>query len=430
MAELRVELYGELVGTFSESSGFLADPAAVSKHGVGSTILSRAIPLGAPTSRSRSLERNFFAELLPEGDLREELAALAGISPDDLIGMLRVYGRDVAGAVQIWDPALPGEPKVPAIEAVDDDEIERMLAEASIAPLGNVPRRGKSSLAGVQNKIVLVRTEDGWARALDGYPSTHIIKPIVKRRPTVIFDEEYGSRFVRRLGLAEFETFLTTFGDTAALVIERYDRDTQAPTGRIHQEDFNQILGKSGREKYERYRGAPLREVAKDLSRGDRNVLMRMVTLSVAIGNLDMHLKNISLLHAPDGSSRLAPMYDAVPQTLHLDLDGEVALAVGGEFSHRLLTTDHLSTEFTTWGVRRPARLIAETLEEILAVAENEVPAPGAHPGLQHLVIGFTENLLAGRAVGDAGDGTFDPDAIASPGAGGWRWDNPVQPNA
>lgn len=428
MADLVVELYGERIGTLGESGAFQADSAAVARYGVGSTILSRAIPLGVSTSRA--LARNFFAEMLPEGDLRDELADLAGISPDDLVGMLRVYGRDVAGAVQMWDPELPGEPKEPAIEAVDDIEIERMLGELSVAPLGNVPRRGKSSLAGVQNKIVLVRTGDGWARALDGYPTTHIIKPIVRKRPSVIFDEEYGSRFARRMGLADFETTLTTFGDTAALVIERYDRDLGAPTGRIHQEDFNQILGKSGRQKYERYRGAPLRDVAKDLGRGDRARLMRMVVLSVALGNLDMHLKNISLVHDPDGSSHLAPMYDVVPQTFHFDLDGEVALAVAGEFSHRLLTVRHLIAEFASWGVRRPENQVSETLQEILAIAASETPLPGAHPGLQPLVISFTENLLAGRAVGDPGDGSFDPAAVVTSGPGGWRWDNPRQPDA
>lgn len=428
MPDLRVELYGELIGVLTESGAFHADPAAVARWGVGSTILSRAIPLGASRSRGRASERNFFAELLPEGDLRGELAALAAVAPDDLIGMLRVYGRDVAGAVQIWDPSLPGEPRTPAIEAVDDAEIERMLVEMSVAPLGNVPRRGKTSLAGVQDKIVLVRTAEGWARALDGYPSTHIVKPILRRRPSVIFDEEYGSRFARRMGLAGFETVLTTFGNTAALVIERYDRDPHAPTGRIHQEDFNQILGRSGSQKYERYGGASLRDVARDLGRAERTRLMRMVLLSVAVGNLDMHLKNISLIHAPDGSSRLAPMYDVVPQTFHLDLDGEVALAIGGEYSHRMLTVDHLIAEFSSWGVRRPERVVTETLEEVHAIAEREVPAPGAHPGLQYLIIGYTENLLAGRAAGDPGDGSFDPGIRAS-GAGGWRWDNPVQPN-
>ena len=90
----------------------------------------------------------------------------------------------------------------------------------AVEPLGNGSRHGKTSLAGVQDKIVLA-WEEGWFRAYDGYPSTHILKPVTSRWPTMIFDEEYGSRFARALGLASHATSIREFDGVPALVIER-----------------------------------------------------------------------------------------------------------------------------------------------------------------------------------------------------------------
>lgn len=82
--------------------------------------------------------------------------------------------------------------------------------------------------------------------------------------------------------------------------------------------------------------------------------------ISVAVGNLDLHAKNISLLHDPDGSMTLSPSYDIQPQA-HQPNDGEVALAVGGEYRHAALTKDHLITEGRAWGLANAADLAEET---------------------------------------------------------------------
>lgn len=428
MTELRVELGGELIGNLVSGSGssfdFVATPDAIKAHGLGSHILSLAIPLvPRPNTRTRRIRENFFTELLPEGDARTRLATEARVQKDDTLGMLRAYGRDVAGALQIWDPMDPSEPRTPAIERVDAAGVERMLLDVANAPLGNRPRRGKTSLPGVQNKILLVRAGDDWAQALDGYPSSHILKPIVSRYPTMIFDEEYGSRFARGLGLAAFATELTRFGDTYAIVIERYDRDPSSQAGgRIHQEDFSQILGLSGDQKYETWGNIGLSAVARQLSDHDRVDLLRMVTLSVAVGNLDLHAKNISVLHYADGTTRLAPMYDVVPQT-QLDNDGEMAFRVGGEFEHRLISRGHLVAEGASWGVTQAEQVVDETLATITRIASDETPHPGAHHSLRQDVLRFTGNLIAGRAAGDSGDGLFDPgptDPTARNSTGGW----------
>ncbi|WP_348681174.1 HipA domain-containing protein [uncultured Microbacterium sp.] len=100
-----------------------------------------------------------------------------------------------------------------------------------------------------------------------------MLKPQLPTRPTVIFDEEYGARLSRRLGLAAFDTRVEEFDGLPTLVIERFDR---AGGARIHQEDFNQVLGASANQKYQELGGVvSLARVAGALSQyaGSEDVL-------------------------------------------------------------------------------------------------------------------------------------------------------------
>ena len=408
MADLVVELYGAPVGVLSgewRTFDFVPDPAAVARFGIDSTILSVAIPLTAVAVRSRKARRQvFFRELLPEGRMLARLAQQAGLIDQDVIGLLRAYGRDIAGALQIWDPRVPGEPRQPALEPLSSTGVASMLEHVQDNPLGNKPSGGKTSLAGVQDKIVLARTEDGWNRVIDGWPSTHILKPESPDYPTSIYDEEYGARSARAAGLTSFPTWIEEFEGVPALVIERYDRSPDAPQGRIHQEDFNQALGAAGNQKYQKYGGkVSLARIARVFTAiGDRDSLerlLKLVAVSVAVGNLDMHAKNISLLHHPDGSMTLSPAYDIQPQA-HQPNDGEVALAVGGEYRHSALTRDHLIAEGSAWGLPNAPGLTDEALTTVLRVATTEYPHEHAHTGLAQDIAEFASNLLAGRAAG------------------------------
>lgn len=408
MADLVVELYGTRAGVLSgawRTFDFVPDPAAVARFGIDSTILSVAIPLTAVAVRSRKARRQiFFRELVPEGRMLARLAQQAGLIDQDVIGLLRAYGRDIAGALQIWDPDVQGEPKQPALEPLSSIEVANMLEHVQDNPLGNKPSGGKTSLAGVQDKIVLARTADGWNRVIDGWPSSHILKPESQDYPTSIYDEEYGARFARATGLTSFPTWIEEFEGVPALVIERYDRSPDAPQGRIHQEDFNQALGATGNQKYQKYGGkVSLARIAQVFTTvGDRDSLERLfklVVISVAVGNLDLHAKNISLLHDPDGSMTLSPAYDIQPQA-HQPNDGEVALAVGGEYRHAVLTKDHLITEGRAWGLANAPNLAEETLTTVLHLATTQSPHKHAHTELAQDIARFTANLLAGRAIG------------------------------
>lgn len=409
MSELRVELYGILVGRLTGTDwrtfDFRADRSCFDHFDLGSTVLSESVPLELASNRTRaSRRRNFFTELLPEGRILSNLAARVGSQEYDTPTLLTHFGRDVAGALQIWDPERPGEPRRPRTERLTPEGIRELLQSTSAQPLANSPLSGKTSLAGVQDKIVLARVDDAWHRVHDGYPSTHIIKPAPRDHTTIIYDEEYGARAARALGLSRSRTWLDDFAGTPALVIERFDRSASAPTGRIHQEDMNQVLGARGNEKYQEHGGkVSLRRIADVFRRGGDNEslerLLTMTVLAVALGNLDLHAKNLSLLHHPDGRSELAPAYDVVPMR-HQPTDGRMAMSVNGTYRHTELTRADLVEEATSWRLRSPEPLISRALEALETFASSTEPDPRAHPGLQEDVLSFTRNLLTGKPVG------------------------------
>lgn len=406
---LHVELSGQFIGELNgDERTFDFTPArgAIDHFGVGSRALSVAVPLVARPNRAHaSRRRNFFEELLPEGDQLEFMLAMAGLRRRDTLAFLARFGRDIAGALQIWDADDPTEPQAPEARPVSEEDVHVLLTERAANPLANSGVQSKTSLAGVQPKIVLAQLDGGWHQVFGGFPSTHIVKPMVSSRPTEIFDEEYGARFTRALGVANFDTHLANFGRTDALVIQRFDRALAVPGGRVHQEDFNQVLGAAGNQKYQMYGGiVNLKRIADVLrthgEAHDMRQLAVITTLGVAISNLDMHAKNLGLLHHADGHIALAPAYDFVPHGLRDGLDGQLALAVNKKYLHATVTKDDLVRELSSWGLRGAQNIVNDTLEQVQVIAAREEPAAQAAAGLAENASATVQNLLAGRAAG------------------------------
>jgi serine/threonine-protein kinase HipA len=276
--------------------------------------------------------------------------------------------------------------------------------------LGNAPISGQMSIGGVQGKIMLSFSCGEWYRTHYGQASSHILMPLVARYPTMIYDEAYCMQLAKKVGLTRHPAWIEEFAGLPTLVIERYDRGSGLPGGRLHQEDFNQALGACGNQKYQESGGkVSAKRIAQCLARHAGNSAVEdfaaLSLFAVAIGNLDLHAKNISVLHHPDGSISLAPAYDQVP-FCHLDTDGRMALAVGGEYQHAQLTLRHLVEELLGW--RLPGFFDHDTCESfvigwllaIRAACECTALPVGAYPRLPEPITRFTTNLLHGEALG------------------------------
>ncbi|WP_366180617.1 HipA domain-containing protein [Actinomyces timonensis] len=106
-------------------------------------------------------------------------------------------------------------------------------------------------------------------------------------------------------------------GESRAYVIRRFDRIEQ---GRVHIEDFAQVLGKHGIGEG-KYRSAVEMTAAiayRGHDRASLRELVRRTVFNLLAGNGDAHLKNWSLIYPDRRTARLSPAYDLVCTASHL----------------------------------------------------------------------------------------------------------------
>ena len=358
---------------------------ALERYPLGVPLLSLAMPL-ARQRYPQGVTRAFLDGLLPEGDSRTAIANDVGVLRDDTFGLIRALGRDCAGAIVIQpadDPAPPPTSTLRA-EPLDAAGLEELVANLRSAPLG-VSGRVRVSLAGVQEKLLLTRRPDGrWGRPIDGTPSTHILKPEVAAFPNTVENEAFCMRFARHLGLPTASVETIVVGKRPIIVVERYDRvvHEDGTVERIHQEDFCQATAVPPERKYQEDGGPSLRRIAEILetavSPDALELLLQAVTVNVLIANGDAHGKNFSLLHAPAGKLRMAPLYDLICTLVY----GDDRLAMYVDDVHRTnrVTTERLINEAAAWGLsrRRAEAVVASVLDaapRALQTARGETPA-------------------------------------------------------
>lgn len=358
---------------------------AVGRWPLNSPVLSCSLPLDP-----RPLDATAFCVgLLPEGQALQTLAANAGLAVTDTFGLLARYGRDVAGALVITGEDEPTDSAKFGLELYDSKSLTQAVAELYDFPLG-AHEDSELSLAGIQDKLLLVRSADGrWGRPIGGLPSTHILKRDDPRFPGLIEAEAHCLLLARAVGLTTIDVELVELGSEACLIVSRFDRmgEDQA-VRRIHQEDLCQALdidprAKRGRAKYERAGGPSLRQAAELLDtyardqQAELDRLTRIVAFTVLIGNADAHGKNLGVLHSDPEGIVLAPLYDTVPTLLWPQLRKEAAMAIGGQPMLEDVGLDDIAREAARWrhDSHRAYALAEETVKGALeAIGEGIIP--------------------------------------------------------
>ncbi|MCB1028254.1 MAG: HipA domain-containing protein [Microthrixaceae bacterium] len=362
-------------------------------------LLSCSLPLQARAQQASP----FLRGLLPEGAHLQAMASLAGVATNDTYGLLARFGRETAGALEVVAGDDRPDRSSWSIEPYSDAQLAAEVAD--LGPGLGVRDDTELSLAGLQNKMLLVSTGRGWARPVGGHPSTHILKVDDDRFPGLVAAEAAALRLARRLGLGDLQPRLETIEGVDCLIVARYDRSVavDGTIERLHQEDACQALGvmpdaHRGRGKYEANGGPTYAQVASLLRSfsadptTELDRLVRTVTFTVIIGNADAHGKNLSLLSPEPGLPTLAPLYDTVPTVLWPKLRSRAAMSVAGATDFDRVDLDAVAREAEGWGVQpQLAREVAaETASRSLRAADDL-----GHEWLSELVTYRAGRLLA-----------------------------------
>jgi serine/threonine-protein kinase HipA len=346
--------------------------------------------------------------LLPEGEPLRAMTRVLGAAPEDVLGLIAETGTDLAGALSIAPTKSPGTAGYR--EVPDAGALERIITDLPARPF-LVDEDGVSmSLAGAQDKLPVALRGDLIAIPVNGAASTHILKPDNPRLIGSVQNEALCMILARRAGLGVAPVTTGMAGDRSYLLVTRYDRVIEPDAvRRIHQEDFCQALGRAPAAKYEfngtGTRGPSIADlfavVRTHMTARDITQLLDAVILNIAIGNVDSHAKNYSVLLRSQ-EAIFAPLYDLMTGLAWDGITQNHAQAIGGQRRGRHIYGRHWRRMAEACGlaatatVRRVEQVSGRLLKELPA-ATAEVAAMPAGPGLMLPI--FEEEIA--RRIGE-----------------------------
>jgi len=311
----------------------------------------------------------FFVNLIPEaGRFRRYLAASQGVNERDDWALLAVLGDNLPGAVYVR-------------EGFDDGTVVE-----SPEPRTPPDPKWRFSLAGVQMKFSANRSDNNqWTFASPEHDGQWIVKLPTAELPGVVQQEYLIMNLAGQCGLNVPQTDLVDLtripdldrgflnAGTTAYAIRRFDRTIG---GRIHQEDFCQILNRPPSQKYGTESGVGAErvlEVVKALCGAD-DVLewLNRLAFTLAVGNGDAHLKNHAVIY-PDGqNARLSPLYDVVCTLAYREYAQELALPLAGVYRFSAVSADTLEGFAKQAGVSQ--RIVRQCFSEMASRLKEAWP--------------------------------------------------------
>jgi serine/threonine-protein kinase HipA len=334
---LAIYLHDKLVGYLwlDERQRFIFQYVAdiLTRH--GSSGLSISLPL-RQEAYIDDTARPFFANLLPESDVRRIITRKLGISEYNDFMLLKIIGGECAGDVSILPEGMSPQEK-PGYRQLSEDELHTIISELPQKPLLAGEKGIRLSLAGAQNKLPVYIKKNKISLTTGNAPSTHIIKPPIKDLDGLVENEAFCMMLAKSMGMNVPIVSIRQNLDTL-FIIERFDRTINAKgkVGRLHQEDFCQAQGILPHQKYETEGGPSLAQCFDLLASvsirpaADRFALLKWTIFNVLVGNADAHAKNLAILLENPGP-RLAPFYDLISTDVYDHLAKKLAMKIGGE---------------------------------------------------------------------------------------------------
>ena len=389
-------LVGQLWRNTTGAIGFRYDPAWSAGGGFA---VSRSLPLAAGEfAPEAGIAHRFFANLLPEGAVREHIVRDLKL-PNTDFDLLRAIGGECAGALSILslDQQPSGQRQYRAL--TEKDLANLAARRGQIYAVWPAEERPRLSLAGAQDKCPLLVRDDRYFLPQGEAPSSHILKFELADYRHLPAYETFTTQLAAAIGLPVVDIALRTIGQTRYAQITRYDRqwDERGEVQRLHQEDFCQALGYGHEKKYQEHGGpsfAQCYRLVQDASSEpaiDAQYLLRWQIFNVLAGNSDGHAKNLSLLHLPDAAIRLAPFYDLVCTRAIERIDYHLAFDVGGERNPSVITPARWEALAKQCDVRPQflgnlVRETADALQERLGPQREAFETRyGAYPALQRI---------------------------------------------
>jgi serine/threonine-protein kinase HipA len=277
-------------------------------EGYGGEPVASTLPVGRTVTEAGMRAPAYFAGLLPEGETRRRgLARTLHVSEDDELGLLLHLGADTIGDVQLVESGGT----LPALSHSDEATDFSQVSFAQLWLPGDPSQR--AAIPGVQPKLSYQ------SRSLIGGRAGRVILKFSPddRWHGVLHNERLFMAAAMNAGLRAPAVEVVEDRDgVRALAVTRFDRSWRdGGLVRHAQEDASQVLGLRPSQKYD----PDARTVIRALSElctappvAARDLLHQML-YSYAVGDNDLHAKNLSIGQDPSsGVWAVTPVYDVL----------------------------------------------------------------------------------------------------------------------
>jgi serine/threonine-protein kinase HipA len=166
----------------------------------GAIPLSLSLPLGEQPFEDDTA-RPFFANLLPEAEIRKIIVRRPRISEKNDFALLKEIGGECAGAVSVVPEGV--RPSVKGgYREVNEAQLHKIIVELHRRPLLAGDKGIRLSLAGAQHKLPVYIEEDRIFLPTGNAPSSHILKPSIAGFEGTVENEAFCMMLAARMGLS------------------------------------------------------------------------------------------------------------------------------------------------------------------------------------------------------------------------------------